>query len=69
MYCVRKVANDLYWVGANDPVSYTHLAHAPLDVLQMVPLWLFTLFPDDVRQHGVPDLSGGGGGRVPAGDH
>ena len=33
-------------------------AHAPLDVLQVVPLWLFTLFPDDVRQHGVPDLSG-----------
>ena len=29
MYCVRKVTNDLYWVGANDhrlaPVSYTHL--------------------------------------------
>ena len=26
-------------------------AHAPLDVLQVVPLWLFDLFPDDVRQH------------------
>ena len=24
----------------------------------MVPLWLFALFPDDVRQHGVPDISG-----------
>ena len=44
-------------------------AHAPLDVLQMVPLWLFTLFPDDVRQHGVPDLSGGGGSRVSAGGY
>lgn len=33
-------------------------AHAPLDVLQVVPLCLFALFPDDVRQHGVPDLSG-----------
>ena len=32
-------------------------AHAPLDVLQVVPLWLFDLFPDDVRQHGVPDIS------------
>lgn len=42
-------------------------AHAPLDVLQVVPLRLFTLFPDDVRQHGVPDLSGGGGGRLSAG--
>ena len=28
-------------------------AHAPLDVLQVVPLRLFALFPDDVRQHGV----------------
>ena len=44
-------------------------AHAPLDVLQVVPLRLFTLFPDDVRQHGVPDLSGGGGGRLSAGGH
>ena len=25
----------------------------PLDVLQVVPLRLFALFPDDVRQHGV----------------
>ena len=36
-------------------------AHAPLDVLQVVPLRLFDLLPDHVRQHGVPDLSGGGG--------
>ena len=28
-------------------------AHAPLDVLQVVPLCLFALFPDEVRQHGV----------------
>ena len=35
-------------------------AHAPLDVLQVVPLWLFALFPDDVRQHGVPDLVAAG---------
>ena len=27
------------------------------------------LFPDDVRQHGVPDLSGRCGCRVPAGGH
>lgn len=33
-------------------------AHAPLDVLQVVPLRLFALFPDDVRQHGVSDISG-----------
>ena len=44
-------------------------AHAPLDVLQVVPLWLFALFPDDVRQHGVPDLSGRCGCCVPAGGH
>ena len=42
-------------------------AHAPLDVLQVVPLRLFALFPDDVRQHGVPDLSGRCGCCVPAG--
>ena len=44
-------------------------AHAALDVLQVVPLWLFDLFPDDVRQHGVPDLSGRCGCCVPAGGH
>ena len=33
----------------------------------MVPLWLFDLFPDDVRQHGVPDLSGRCWCCVPAG--
>ncbi len=44
-------------------------AHAPLDVLQVVPLRLFDLFPDDVRQHGVPDLSGRCGCCVPAGGH
>ncbi len=40
-----------------------------LDVLQVVPLRLFALFPDDVRQHGVPDLSGRCGCCVPAGGH
>ena len=44
-------------------------AHAPLDVLQVVPLWLFDLFPDDVRQHGVSDISGRCGYFVPAGGH
>ena len=44
-------------------------AHAPLDVLQVVPLCLFALFPDDVRQHGVPDLSGRCWCYVPAGGH
>lgn len=43
--------------------------HAPLDVLQVVPLWLFALFPDDVRQHGVPDLSGRCWCCVPTGGH
>ena len=42
-------------------------AHAPLDVLQVVSLRLFDLFPDDVRQHGVPDLSGRCGCCIPAG--
>ena len=44
-------------------------ANAALDVLQVVPLRIFALFPDDVRQHGVPDLSGRCGCCVPAGGH
>ena len=38
-----------------------------LDVLQVVPLRFFDLFPDDVRQYGVPDLSGRCGCGVSAG--
>ena len=39
------------------------------DGLQVGPLRLFDRYPIDVRQHGVPNLSGGGGGRVHAGGH
>ena len=37
MYTVRKVTEDLYWVGANEhrlhPVSYTHLTLPTSDLV------------------------------------
>ena len=43
--------------------------NAALDVLPVVPLRLFALFSDYVRQHAVPDISGRCGCCVPAGGH
>ena len=38
-------------------------------VEKQIPIVLFDLFPDDVRQHGVSDISGRCGYFVPAGGH
>ncbi len=54
--------------GVNCSASWGQISNAPAasprpaGCPQVVPLRLLDLFPDDVRQHGVPNLSGGGGG-------
>lgn len=32
--------------------------HTEMDGLQMVPLWISALFPDDVWKYGFPDMAG-----------
>ena len=44
-------------------------ADAPLDVLQVVSVWFPDLFPDHVRKHDIPDLSGSDRRCLTAGDH
>ena len=53
-----KLGTDLKCSFIGDRPMTRLKANALLDVLQVVSLQLFDLFPDDVREHGVPDLSG-----------